>query len=96
MAIDRKLVQSAYYYLAAAVCTLFGLMHSPLPNSPIRLPFAIPGVPDSLVLPAEVQGQMFSWFAGYVLVAILLLLWALYLKRSGQTQPDGHAELEQM
>lgn len=94
MAIDRKLVQSAYYYIAAAVCTLFGLMHSPLENSPIRLPFAIPGVPDSLVLPAEVRGQMLSWFVGYVIVAVLLLLWALYLKRSGQTEPDGHAELE--
>lgn len=96
MAIDRKLVQSAYYYMAAAVCTLFGLMHSPLPNSPIRLPFAVPGVPESLVLPAELQGQMFSWFGGYVLVAILLLLWALYLKRSGQTEPDGHAEFEHL
>ena len=94
MAIDRKLVQSAYYYLAAAVCTLFGLMHSPLPNAPIRLPFALPGVPESLVLPAELQGQMLSWFGGYMLVAGLLLLWALYLQRSGQTQPDGHAEME--
>ncbi|MCC6511020.1 MAG: permease [Pirellulaceae bacterium] len=97
MAIDRKLVQSAMYYLAAAVCTLFGLMHSPLSNSPIRLPFAFPGLPESmkeLVLPVELQGQMFSWFGGYVIVAGLLLLWAYYLKVSGQTEPHGHADLD--
>lgn len=93
MAIDRKLVQSAYYYLAAAVCTLFGLMHSPLSNSPIRLPFPLPGVSKELVLPEEVRGQMLGWFGGYVLVAGMLLLWALYLKRTGQTEPDGHAEI---
>ncbi len=70
-------------------------MHSPLPNSPIRLPISIPGVPESLALPVELRGQMFSWAGGYILVAVLLLLWALYLKRSGQTEPDGHAEMEQ-
>ncbi len=48
MAIDRQLVKSAYYYFAAAVCTLFGLIHSPLPNSPIRLPFRLPGMPESM------------------------------------------------
>ncbi len=92
MAIDRKLVQSAYYYFAAAACTLFGLMHSPLPNSPIRFPVPFPGVPESIVLPAELRGQMFSWFAGYVIVAVLLLLWALFLKRSGQETPEHQTE----
>lgn len=87
MAIDRKLVHSACYYLLAAVCTLFGLIHSPLPNSPIRLPFPLPGFPESLALPSEVRGQMLSWFSGYMLVALLLLLWAFYLKRTGQLNP---------
>lgn len=95
MAIDRQLVKSAYYYTAAGVCTLFGLMHSPLPNAPLRLPFVLPGMPqsfDTLVLPAELQTKMLQWAGGYFSVAVMLLLWAAYLKTSGQTQPDGHAE----
>jgi adenine/guanine/hypoxanthine permease len=98
MAIDRKLVQSAYYYFAAAACTLFGLMHSPLPNSPIRLPFAFPGMPESLnslLLPAELRGTVFNWFGGYMLVGLILILWAYYLRTTGQTQPDGHAEMHE-
>jgi AGZA family xanthine/uracil permease-like MFS transporter len=95
MAIDRQLVKSAWYYLAAAVCTLFGLMHSPLPNAPLRLPFAVPGLPDSLapfVLPKELQSTTLQWAGGYFLVALGLLLWAWYLKSTGQTEPDGHVD----
>ena len=98
MAIDRQLVKSAYYYFAAAVCTLFGLMHSPLANAPLRLPVSLPGMPESLqavVLPAELQSTVLSWAGGYGLVGLLLLLWAYYLKRTGQTQPDGHVELNE-
>ena len=96
MAIDRQLVKSAYYYLVAAVCTLFGLMHSPLPNAPLRLPVGFPGMSDglrSIVLPDEFRGTVLSWAGGYFLVGLLLLLWAYFLRATDQTQPDGHTEM---
>ncbi len=89
MAIDRRLLHSAGYYFIAAAFTLFGLMHSPLPNSPIRLPFSLPGMGESmqnLVLPAELRPQMLGWFFGYVLVGLLLVLWHMYLKSSHQLE----------
>jgi AGZA family xanthine/uracil permease-like MFS transporter len=94
MAIDRQLTKSAYYYFAAALCTLLGLMHSPLPDSPIRLPFAFTGMPEALkamALPAELRGTVFSWAGGYALAGMLLLAWAYYLKRTNQTlSPHAH------
>lgn len=97
MAIDRRLVKSAYYYFAAAFCTLFGLMHSPLSDSPIRLPISFSGMPEalqSMILPAELCGTVFNWTGGYVLGGALLLLWALFLKRTHQTLPLSEHETE--
>lgn len=86
MAIDRRLLVAAGYYVLAAGCTLLGLMHSPLPNSPILFPWKLGFIPDSLVLPPEHLSTVLSWSAGYLLVAGLLGLWQLYLTNSGQTR----------
>jgi AGZA family xanthine/uracil permease-like MFS transporter len=86
MVIDRRLMAAAAFYLMAAVCTLFGLMHSPLPNSPILFPWQFPGLPTEIVLPSEHLPSVLAWAQGYAMVAALLALWAGYLRRSGQTQ----------
>ncbi len=85
MAIDRRLLAAAGFYLIAAVCTLFGLMHSPLPNSPILFPWQIGFLPDALVLPREHLPTVMSWACGYGLIAILMAMWNAYLCNSGQT-----------
>jgi adenine/guanine/hypoxanthine permease len=90
LAIDRKLVQAAGHYFAAALCTSVGLIHSPLPNAPIRLPLPLPGVPAEFVLDAGLRSTVFNWAAGYLLVGLLMLAWAWYLKRTGQDQPVFH------
>ncbi len=86
MAIDRRMLASAAFYLAAAGCTMFGLMHSPLPNSPILFPWQIGFLPDSLVLPREHLPTVFSWSMGYLVIAGLMSLWAGYLRLSDQTR----------
>lgn len=86
MAIDRRLMAAAAFYLLAAVCTLFGLMHSPLPTSPILFPWPFAGLPAEIVLPSEHLPTVLAWAQGYALVALLLALWAGYLTVSQQTQ----------
>lgn len=84
MAIDRRLLASAGFYFVAAACTLFGLMHSPLPNAPILSPLQPGFLPPAAVLPKEHLATVLSWTQGYVVVGILMLLWAFYLTVSGQ------------
>ena len=88
MVIDRKLTAASYFYFAAAVCTCFGIIHSPLPGAPLLLPIAIPGVPSSLVLPADQFWTVMNWTMGYAIVGCLMLLWDYYLKITNQTAPD--------
>lgn len=42
MLIDRRFLRAAAFLLTAAVCSLFGIMHSPLPGSPLMLPWDLP------------------------------------------------------
>ena len=88
MVIDRRMVAAAYFYFAAAFCTVFGLMHSPLPNSPILSPFSIPGLPESAVLPAEQFGTVMNWALGYVIIGVLMLLWNVYLTKTDQLEDN--------
>ncbi len=84
MAIDRRLFAAAGFYFLAAFCTLFGLMHSPLPNSPILAPWGAGILPTSIVLPGENLPTVLAWTQGYLLIGILMTLWAYYLRSAGQ------------
>lgn len=42
MLIDRRYWSAAAFLLAAAICSLFGVIHSPLPDSPLMLPWNMP------------------------------------------------------
>jgi adenine/guanine/hypoxanthine permease len=88
MAIDRRLFASAMFYFCAAGCTVFGIMHSPLPGSPIRIPIALPGIPESLLLPKEQFSVVLSWTLGYVIVGILMAFWGWYLILTNQTETN--------
>jgi AGZA family xanthine/uracil permease-like MFS transporter len=66
--IDRRLAHSAAFFLIAAVFTLFGVMHSPAPGSPLFLPWA---------LAADYQAPVVQYAIGYTLVAVLMLAWSL-------------------
>ena len=85
MAIDRRLMAAAAFYLLAAVCTMFGLMHSPLPNSPILFPWQFAGLPAEFALPSKHLPTVLAWAQGYAIIALLLALWAGYLKASKQS-----------
>ncbi|GIW98808.1 MAG: permease [Pirellulaceae bacterium] len=84
MAIDRRLVAAAGFYLVAAFCTLFGLMHSPLANAPILAPVGLGILPSAAVLPQEHLSTVLNWTIGYVGIAMLMVVWDRYLRATDQ------------
>lgn len=84
MVIDRRMIAAAYFYFAAAFCTLFGFIHSPLPNSPILFPVGLPGLPESAVLPEIHFDAVINWALGYIIIGGLMILWDFYLQKTDQ------------
>ncbi|MGE0605615.1 MAG: permease [Pirellulales bacterium] len=76
--IDRRLRAAAACFAIAAACSLFGVMHSPLPGGQLLLPWALKNP-----LPAAAAGQTpYHLAAAYAAVALLLLAWSLIVKPS--------------
>ncbi len=69
--IDQRLRKAAVYFGIAALLTLFGIIHSPLPGGPMFLPWG-----DTLT--AEARHLMLSYAGGYAAVTALLLAWSAY------------------
>ena len=72
--IDRRLWRAASLNLIAAAFSLFGLIHSPEPGSPIFLPWEISDASQRLV---------HQYALGYFIVAVLLFAWGWWLKGQG-------------
>jgi AGZA family xanthine/uracil permease-like MFS transporter len=82
--IDRRLNIAAIYFGIAAVCSFFGIMHSPLPGSPMFLPWKL----DASFLETPVQ-----YGGGYLLTAALLLGWHYWRQWTGEAAiPDVELE----
>jgi AGZA family xanthine/uracil permease-like MFS transporter len=77
--IDHRLYRAAIFFAVAALFTLFGVMHSPLPSGAMYVPWdlgqdAVTGVDYNVTL----APTMFRWAIGYGLVAVLLGVWAMW------------------
>ena len=64
--IDRRLWLAAVYFAIGALCTTFGIIHSPLPGGPVFLPWK---------LDAEAFCTVLRYMCGYAAVAVVLLSW---------------------
>ncbi|MBX7166233.1 MAG: permease [Pirellulales bacterium] len=74
--IDGRLKGAAGFVAAAALLSAFGVIHSPLPGSPMFLPWNL----DTRSLPPALAGQTpYHLAAAYGLVAALLFGWGLWL-----------------
>lgn len=72
--IDRRLWRAAVYFFVAAICTLFGIIHSPEPGGRMFLPWQL----------TEASAAMVAQYAGgYLVVCAVLLVWGLWLKQIG-------------
>ena len=77
MLIDRRFRRAAAFVATGAAASLFGVIHSPLPGSPLAFAWALPEAP-----PASAAGQSPLAFASaYGLLAILLLAWGFWRER---------------
>ena len=86
--IDRKLLAAAGWCLAAAACTLFGVIHSPFADSRLFVPWAIGN------LPAEAAGRgPLTLATSYALLASLFAAWHVAL-RSREHAPRSDASGE--
>lgn len=73
--IDRRLYRAAVFCAIAAGCSLFGVIHSPLPGSPLVAPWNLPELPKVAV------GQTPLYFgAAYLAMAALLVVWGRWLE----------------
>jgi len=78
--IDRRLSLAGVYLIIAAACSLFGVIHSPLPGSPLVLPWDLPEN-----LPHNAAGQTpFYMAAAYLAAAALLFAWGWWLAIGGE------------
>lgn len=74
--IDRKLTTAAGVLCLTAGLTLFGVIHSPLAENRLFLPYG-PDEWGGWVLDAKHRGDVWEYAAGYVAAAGLLSLWGL-------------------
>jgi AGZA family xanthine/uracil permease-like MFS transporter len=72
--IDRRLMRAASLFVACSVFTMFGLMHSPLPGSPMFLPWDLEALP---------KRQVYSYVVGYLAAAVVLYAWGYLLQFQG-------------
>jgi AGZA family xanthine/uracil permease-like MFS transporter len=89
--LDRRVKAAAVFFMVASVCSLYGIMHSPLETSPIVLPY-IPGVVPgpwmmSGDLPLFVRTIPYQFALAYALVAVAVLVWGAWLKSKGLLKP---------
>ena len=82
--IDRRLMLAAGFFSACSICSLFGVMHSPLGGGPLMVPWNLPELPEV----AEGQGPL-AFGAGYAMVAALMLFWGMFIHQNGTLEPEA-------
>ena len=93
--LDGWLLRAAGYMLIAALCALFGIIHSPLEPAAIALPWqATSQMPQE---PAYLCQSPYHWTAAYLIGAgLLCLLWLSRTQTAGLEQHDalGNSHLD--
>lgn len=81
--IDRKLRVAAIFMSVAAVLSLFGIMHSPFAGAAMFLVWD---------LESAMRQTPLSYGAGYLLIAVMMIGWEAWLRRTGRELPLGEIE----
>ena len=86
--IDRKLFWGAAFFLVAALCTMFGIIHSPAPGSPLFVPWETGDIQPEMqkflgFYPSALFRVVIPYVAGYLVVGVMLVLWGGYDRMTG-------------
>src|SRR6185295_11481369 len=98
--IDRKLFWGAAFFLVAALCTAFGIIHSPAPGSPLFVPWETGDITDKMqpffgFYPSAHFQVVIPYVAGYPAVGVMLLLWGGYDRMTGgKARPEPEEEVD--
>ncbi|HVX12593.1 MAG TPA: permease [Pirellulales bacterium] len=82
MLIDRRSAAAAAFLLTGAACSLFGVIHSPLPGSPVMLPWKLPT--ENLPFAAAAQTPLIMASA-YLAMAVTVVVCGYGLVRPRQS-----------
>lgn len=85
--IDRRLGTASLYLGVCAAFTLFGIIHSPLPGSPMFFPWQLAPDPRSVTM---------QYTVSYLSLAIMMVAWGWYLQRTGQTDSPFELSPEEL
>ncbi|MEM6692251.1 MAG: permease [Planctomycetota bacterium] len=91
--IDHHLKLAAKIFGVAAILTIFGVIHSPLPGGQLFLPIG-PASWEGMVLPSEYRGRVFEFAAGYAAAGALLWIWCVLLPPGALNEADDSETLE--
>jgi len=80
--LDKNLTRAGDFALAASACSFIGVIHSPLPGSPMFWP-------SNLSL--EAMATPLNFAAGYLLVALMMYAWQWYLNNTGPREANVDA-----
>jgi AGZA family xanthine/uracil permease-like MFS transporter len=72
--VDRRMFAAAGYLLLCGVCSFFGVIHSPLPGSPLAFPWRLGDLPR-----VAVEQTPLRLAIAYALAALLVALWGCCL-----------------
>ena len=75
--IDRQLMRAAIYYLIAAGCTFFGVIHSPLPGNATFL------IQNLDLSDQQIVG---NYVGGYMVMAVILVAWS-FVEQANPSPP---------
>jgi AGZA family xanthine/uracil permease-like MFS transporter len=78
MLLDGKLVHSASYFGVAGVAAFFGVIHSPLPDEQVNLPWRVLAMVPETFRSAVACQTPYHWAGAYGLVVLMLLGLALF------------------
>ncbi len=89
--IDGKLRRAAVTLLICAIATLLGVIHSPLPGSPLGLPFSIGSLLPAVEMPDFSRAAVWEYTIGYLGAGVLLALWSATSPEQEAAPQDPHA-----
>jgi AGZA family xanthine/uracil permease-like MFS transporter len=81
--IDRRLWRAGSLFVLCSVLTMFGIMHSPLPGSPMFLPWKESDAVEKIVM---------QFVVGYIAIAVLLYAWGYLLPAGERLEPTGEGQ----
>jgi AGZA family xanthine/uracil permease-like MFS transporter len=92
MILDNRLFHAAAFFGVAAVCSLFGVIHSPLAAEQINWPHAVLGLVDPNFSKAVQYQTPYHWAGAYALMVLVLVALAFWhpQRRDPENETGAH------